>query len=190
MMKSGMYKNICEQYDVLKDLAERFAAKTELDNLRGKLYLIGTGASLNACYAAIRPFVELAGVYPVVLAATEAMSYIELFGADDFVVLVSQSGESFETKQLCAAFNKAGVRFCGITNSPASTLAKKANVVIDLGTGEEVSSATKTHTASMLALYMLADRGGNERGIAELVQAVKTSLNDIPGIIDKYRQLG
>lgn len=184
-MKSIMYQNILEQYDVLRNMTAGFSHIDLIRECNGRLFLIGTGASLNACYAAVRAIFQLSGKYPIVLAATEADQYMSAFGSNDVVVLISQSGDSFETKKLCKELNDKDICFFGITNSNESTLAKSANIPILLNAGEEVSSATKTHTASMLALYLLAAQSNYLPKFDRLVENVKSLLNQMPMEIDK-----
>lgn len=158
-MTSQMMVNICEQKTVLAALAGACPARAEALHAalaaRKRLYILGTGASLNAALTAIPVFARYAGFVPAVLPASEAAYYLPLL-ADGDVLLISQSGGSFETKQLCAALGGAGIAFAGMTNEPDSHLATHAATPILMDAAPEVSSATKTESASIFLLYMAA----------------------------------
>jgi glutamine---fructose-6-phosphate transaminase (isomerizing) len=76
-------------------------------------------------------------------------------GAEDLVVLTSQSGESVEVKALVA---QAKVRpgFVAITNDESSTLGRHAGLALPLLAGEETSISTKTYANSLALLHLLA----------------------------------
>lgn len=180
-MKTKMYQEVLDQPQVLQQVLHNFESVRELLELEmkgiKKLFLFGTGASLNACYGAVDIFVKYMAIYPVVLPAAEVDKYLPIIDGQSFVIVISQSGESYETKQLCNILLKNEVAFCGITNDPESTLAKSATVLINLQAGIEVSSATKTHTASLMYLYLIAMcAGGKEEQPKDIIEAVQTIL--------------
>jgi glucosamine--fructose-6-phosphate aminotransferase (isomerizing) len=96
---------------------------------------------------------------PVALATPSLLS---LYGADPrveraLVVGISQSGVSPDVVGVVAAARRQGALTIALTNDPGSALAVAAEHVIDLRAGEERSvAATKTYTAELLALAMLA----------------------------------
>ncbi|SDF89900.1 SIS domain-containing protein [Klenkia brasiliensis] len=70
------------------------------------------------------------------------------------LVAVSQSGESPDLIETVRAAKAAGVTVLSITNTPGSTVARLGDLHLDLGCGPELSvAATKTYTASLLALH-------------------------------------
>lgn len=76
---------------------------------------------------------------------------------------ISQSGAAPDVAEVIQAFRDAGHPTLGITNTAGSLLAETAEHCLHLGVGEETSvAATKTYSASLLALYQLvAALGGN-----------------------------
>ena len=73
------------------------------------------------------------------------------------VVAVSQSGASPDVVGVVERAHEAGRPTLAVTNATESPLAGAADVVLDLGAGPELSvAATKTYTASLLALALLA----------------------------------
>ncbi|MGA9745955.1 MAG: SIS domain-containing protein [Nocardioides sp.] len=82
------------------------------------------------------------------------------------VVAVSQSGRSPDVVAVVEQARAEGRPTLALTNDPASPLAEAAEVVLDLGAGEERSvAATKTYTSSLLALAAL---GAGEHELDDL----------------------
>lgn len=159
-MSSRTLTEIREQYDVALRLTQGGAdliasLRAELAQVQ-RLVLMGTGASLLACRAAQYGFVQYSGRLPHVLPAAEVDWLVQVSGPETLVLLVSQSGQSYETQLAIQALTAAGIRFWGVTNNPDSALARQAERVLAMDAGEEVSSATKTYTATLLLLFRLA----------------------------------
>ena len=76
---------------------------------------------------------------------------------DVLVVGISQSGESTDTNAVLADARKRGATTVGITNEPASAMARLVEypLLIQAG-GEKSVAATKTYTCQLLTLYLLA----------------------------------
>ncbi len=122
------------------------------------IVLVARGTSDNAAQFA-RYMLEITTGIPVSLAAP---SIVTLYGStidlqDVLVVAISQSGESTDTNVVLEHARKHGARTIGITNEPASTLARLAQHTVLVQAGKEKSvAATKTYTGQLLALYLLA----------------------------------
>ncbi len=97
--------------------------------------------------------------------------------ADALVIAVSQSGQSPDIVAVVEEGRRQGALTLAVTNDPASPLARAAEWVIPLHAGAERSvAATKTYTASLLALGMLsAALAGDEEMFA--------ALQTVPGAI-------
>jgi glutamine---fructose-6-phosphate transaminase (isomerizing) len=105
---------------------------------------------------------------------------------------ISQSGQSPDVVAVIEETRQQGGLTLAITNTPSSPLAKTASVVIPLGVGDEHSvAATKTYTASLLAVAMLSTAidGSPERAAAlnDLPQAMKTVLTQHEALADVAR---
>lgn len=104
---------------------------------------------------------------PVGLAAPSITS---LYGVEPefrraLVVGISQSGASPDVVGVLAAGRRQGVPTLAITNEPGSALARAAEHVVDLGAGpERAVAATKTYTAELVAIALLAEALGAELG--------------------------
>jgi glutamine---fructose-6-phosphate transaminase (isomerizing) len=96
---------------------------------------------------------------PVALATP---SLISIYGVEprldrSLVVGISQSGRSPDIVGVIAAARRQGAPTIALTNDPTSDLAAAAGDAIDLAAGPEVAvAATKTYTAELLAIALLA----------------------------------
>jgi glutamine---fructose-6-phosphate transaminase (isomerizing) len=73
------------------------------------------------------------------------------------VLAISQSGQSPDVVAVVEDARRQGVPALAITNDPASPLARAATAVLSLRAGEERAvAATKTYTAQLVALAMIA----------------------------------
>jgi glucosamine--fructose-6-phosphate aminotransferase (isomerizing) len=95
---------------------------------------------------------------PVSLAAP---SVITKYGTDMryprcLAVGISQSGAAPDVSEVLAHLRSKGHKTLAITNTAGSRLSSEAECSLELGVGQESSvAATKTYTASLLALYQL-----------------------------------
>jgi len=149
------------------------------DELRraDRVVLAGTGASLAACRAGLNAFVRCGSTLPHVVPAADLPGLAaKVLGPESLVILVSQSGESLETRTAAEALKARGVPLWGITNNPDSYLARAADRALPLHAGEEVSSATKTYLATLLLLMLLAGAGRClDRVPADLAETLRRS---------------
>ncbi len=123
------------------------------------LVIAARGSSDHAAVYAKYLFETRTGL-PVALAAPSAFT---LYGRpprlDRFAVLaISQAGTSPDVVEVLAEARRQGSVTVALTNHPGSALAGAATHVVELGAGEELSvPATKTYTASLLVLALLAN---------------------------------
>jgi glucosamine--fructose-6-phosphate aminotransferase (isomerizing) len=191
VMTSRTRQEIQGQVEVAQQLtgpaaADRMAAlRMELKAFR-QVILMGTGASLLACRAAQYAFMKYGGALPLVVPAAEIDYVLPAAGPQTLVVLVSQSGQSYETQVAVRLLKERGVRFWGITNSPDSVLAAQADRVLLMEAGEEVSSATKTYTATLLLFYRLA--GVPEQLLAAVPGDIERSLAAADPVIARWAE--
>lgn len=138
-----------------------------------QVLVVARGSSDNAARYAQYLWQAAAGV-PVTLATP---SLTTVYGrAPDLrrhaVVAVSQSGRSPDVVAVVEQARAAGRPTLAVTNDGGSPLAQAAEHVLDLGAGQERSvAATKTYTASLLAVALLsvALSGGGPEQVEELL---------------------
>ena len=157
--------------------------------------LAARGTSDNACQFG-RYLIEIATGIPVALAAPSVSTLyhakVNLEGA--LLVAISQSGESTDTNVVLEEARRNGAFTVGITNEPASTLARIADVTVHVRARREKSvAATKTYTSQLLSLYLLAWSLGAKidlNDLKKLPAAADAALRiekDIAGRAERYR---
>jgi glucosamine--fructose-6-phosphate aminotransferase (isomerizing) len=142
-----------------EDLSAVAELRRRLQAARPRLIVLAArGTSDNAAQFG-RYLFELTTGIPVSLAAP---SVYTLYGAkvrleDALVIGVSQSGESTDVNIVIEAAKERGAMTAGVTNEPASTLARIADHAVLVRAGKEQSvAATKTYTGQLLAMYLIA----------------------------------
>jgi len=171
-----MLEEIREQPEALERtlrLGLRAAAKLarEVAQKRPKLIVLAArGTSDNAAQFG-RYLLEITTGIPVSLAAP---SLYTLYNANvdlkhALIVAISQSGESTDTNLVLERGREQGALTVGITNEPASSLAKLAEHLFFVRAGRERSvAATKTYTGQVMSLYLLAHALGGKIRIDDL----------------------
>src|SRR4051795_2457819 len=145
-----------EQPDVLARLLSRRVA-VAVENVAGVI-IVARGSSDHAAVYG-RYLLELATRRPVALAAPSLYTrYGAITDVSGWLVVgVSQSGATPEIVDVVERLRATGGHAIAITNVADSPLAAAAEVVIDLGAGEERAvPATKTFTAQLGAFAVLA----------------------------------
>ncbi|GAA4901233.1 SIS domain-containing protein [Streptomyces coeruleoprunus] len=113
--------------------------------------------------------------------------------ADVLVVTVSQSGGSPDLVASTRAAREAGAITLAVTNNPDSPLAAVSEYHIDILAGpEKALPATKTYTASLLALYLFVEglRGGDgaaAKPLPDLAAQILARQDEIRTLAARYR---
>jgi glucosamine--fructose-6-phosphate aminotransferase (isomerizing) len=122
-----------------------------------------------------------------------------LYGArpdlrDVLLVTVSQSGGSPDLIEFTETARRQGALTVSVTNTPSSPLHAAAELTVDIGAGvERAVAATKTYSATLMALYLLIDaacggKGEDAEGVGELAQATLDGSDEsVRRAIDRYR---
>ena len=164
-MTTKMYEEIQEQPEVLgRILDEGWGAVLDAARdlrSRGFRYamLAARGTSDNAALYAKYLFEVVLGI-PTALASPSAFTlYESALKLDDVLVIgISQSGESKDVLEVIRRSKELGASTLSVTNDEGSSLAGVADHHFFLRAGKEESvAATKTYTASLLALYLLIE---------------------------------
>ena len=145
--------------------------------------LVGHGSSDNAASYGVYAF----GLLPGWTAARDSISLTVYYDADidvsdSCVVALSQSGETPDVVEYVQRARRRGAYTVGITNDTSSSLADAAEAVLPLAAGaERAVAATKTYTAQLAALALLAGHAA-ERG-AEIAEGILAAGDAIRGMI-------
>ncbi|NPA90177.1 MAG: SIS domain-containing protein [Chloroflexi bacterium] len=113
------------------------------------------------------------------------------------VIGISQSGKSTDIVQVVQDAREQGVPTLAITNDPTSPLAQTAEHTIALHAGEERSiAATKTYTAQLMALALLAAHWAEDKVLLQELQDVPAAVSQtlslathISRIAERYRYM-
>ncbi|XVS64905.1 SIS domain-containing protein [Actinosynnema sp. CA-299493] len=122
-----------------------------------------------------------------------------LYGArpdlrDVLLVAVSQSGGSPDLLEVTESARARGALTVAVTNTASSPLNGAAELAVDVGAGvERAVAATKTYSATLLALYLLVDgiRGGDGSAVAGLGDLARSTLDSsadaVAEAVQRYR---
>jgi glucosamine--fructose-6-phosphate aminotransferase (isomerizing) len=155
-----MELEIREQPQVLRGASQKYfeVAQAAIGNERFEMVLlVARGSSDNAALYA-RYLIEVYLGIPVVLAAP---SVVTRYGSSIrypkcLAIGVSQSGAAPDVSEVLKSVRKDGNLTLAITNTPNSRICQESDASILLDAGQERSvAATKTYTASLLALYQI-----------------------------------
>ena len=179
--KHFMQKEIAEQpegiLDTIRGRAMFGESRVELDDVRltseqlgqvRRVMLLGMGTSLHAAMVGRYFFERIAGL-PAEYDNASEMRYREpLIGPDTLVISVTQSGETVDTLAAMEQAKREGCPQVAITNMPGSQATRMADGTVHTRCGLEIGvCSTKTYTASITAMYLLACYLAQERGVVD-----------------------
>jgi len=157
-----------------------------------RVVLIGMGTSMHAALVARTYFERIAGVPAEVDNSSEFRYRDALIGPDTLVISVAQSGETVDTLEAMADAARHGAPQLTICNTPGAQTTRVADGFVLTHCGPEVAVAsTKTLTASITALYLLATRIAIARAAVGPVQVAGLlgELAHMPGLIGEVLKL-
>lgn len=210
-----MLKEIHEQPDALSNatrgrldlqlgssvLAGMGTSQRELAEL-SRVVMVGCGTSLHAAMVGEYAFEDLADINAEVQQAAEYRYRNPIMGSRDFVVAISQSGETADTLAAVREAQQKGAFVMSLVNVVGSTIARETGRGVYLHAGPEISVAsTKAFTCQVSVLLMMALKLGRGRrfsreeglrfahevhSIPELVSRVIAKNDMIAEIAAKY----
>ncbi len=198
--KHFMLKEINEQPDIIrKQLSRRLKnvdAKIQLEGIKvsdllngiERIEIVACGTSLHASKVAQFAFETLAELPVSVEAASEYIYKRQLTNNKTLTIGISQSGETADTLTALKQARNCGARILAITNREDSSIVRCSDMVLPLMAGIEVSvAATKSYTAQLMSLYMLALAVAEERNTLpfEKLHNLKQELMEIPAKMEE-----
>ena len=128
-----------------------------LMNAGGKIILTGMGKS-GLIGRKIAATLASTGTPAFFLHPAEGIhGDIGMVGRGDVVVALSNSGETPEIVRLLPVFKRIGLSLIALTGNPDSTLARHADVTLDVGVPEEACPLGLAPTASTTAALAMGD---------------------------------
>ncbi|EIQ81827.1 UNVERIFIED_CONTAM: glutamine--fructose-6-phosphate transaminase (isomerizing) [Streptococcus canis] len=175
-----MLKEIDEQPTVMRRLISTYAdesGKMLLDSAiissiqeADRLYILAAGTSYHAGFATKNMLEQLTDT-PVELGVASEWGYhMPLLSKKPMFILLSQSGETADSRQVLVKANAMGIPSLTVTNVPGSTLSREATYTMLIHAGPEIAVAsTKAYTAQIAALAFLAKAVGEANGKQEAI---------------------
>ncbi|GDY30256.1 SIS domain-containing protein [Gandjariella thermophila] len=195
-----MAAEIAEQPAVLGGLLARRAEITSVAervrDRRPRFALLAARGSSDHAALYAKYLIEVLLQLPAGLVSPSTTT---LYGAQPdlagvLLVSVSQSGGSPDLLEVTESARRRGALTIAVTNTPGSPLEQAAELAVDIGAGTELAvAATKTYSATLLALYLLVDavrggRGEHAAGLAELAaQTLDGSAAAVAEAVRRYR---
>ena len=195
-----MTAEIAEQPEVFADLLAQHAAIAEvaarIAERRPRFALLAARGSSDHAALYAKYLIEVLLELPVGLVSPSTTT---LYGAqpdltDVLLLSVSQSGGSPDLLEVTESGRKSGALTVAVTNTAGSPLNAAAELAVDIRAGrEQAVAATKSYSATLLALYLLIDavRGGraeHARTLPDLAQrTLETTGDAVAEAVRRYR---
>jgi len=144
------------------ELAERIddqfiaACQTILDS-RGRVVVLGVGKSGHIGNKIAATLASTGTPAFFVHAAEAAHGDLGMITSDDVVLVLSNSGETDEVKQLLPVLKRLDVDIIAMTGNPGSYLAQNADINIDARVNEEACPLGLAPTSSTTAALVMGD---------------------------------
>lgn len=167
-----------------------------------RIYILAAGTSYHAGFAS-KSFLEQMTDTPVELGIASEWGYdMPLLSKKPLFIMISQSGETADSRQVLVKANQMGIPSLTITNVPGSTLSREATYTMLLHAGPEIAVAsTKAYTAQVSTLAILAKAVGDANGnkaaadfdvvheLAIVAQSIEATLSEQDTIAEKAEAL-
>jgi len=200
-----MLKEIHEQPDAIEAVLAIDESKIrELaeEAVKAKnVYLVGVGTTYYATLLAQYYFGSIAGLMAPAVSADEAIEAVPI-GKGDFVLAVSQSGETYDTLQVLRHAKKVGAKTAAIVNVFGSTMSRLVDIAVMQGSGPEICViSTKVALSQMTTLMRVALEAGVITGkvtkarkkqcmkhLQNLPKTISNFLNENSGFVHSLAQ--
>ena len=207
-----MLKDIDEQPTVMRKLISAYTNEAgqvtvDADIIKAvqeadRIYILAAGTSYHAGFAS-KDFLEKLTDTPVELGISSEWGYnMPLLSKKPLFVMISQSGETADSRQVLVKANEMGIPSLTVTNVPGSTLSREATYTMLLHAGPEIAVAsTKAYTAQIATLAILAKAVGDANGnayakefdlvheLSIVAQSIEASLSEKDVIAEKVEKL-
>ncbi|HEQ8554249.1 TPA: glutamine--fructose-6-phosphate transaminase (isomerizing) [Streptococcus pyogenes] len=207
-----MLKEIDEQPTVMRQLISTYADETgnvQVDPAiitsiqeADRLYILAAGTSYHAGFATKNMLEQLTDT-PVELGVASEWGYhMPLLSKKPMFILLSQSGETADSRQVLVKANAMGIPSLTVTNVPGSTLSRESTYTMLIHAGPEIAVAsTKAYTAQIAALAFLTKAVGEANGKQEaldfnlvhelslVAQSIEATLSEKDLVAEKVQAL-
>ena len=162
----------------------------DLNNIN-KIYIVACGTAYHAGKIGKLAIEKLAKI-PVETDIASEFRYSDPFVDDrTLLILVSQSGETADTRAALRDAKRKGARILSITNVVGSSIARESDDVFYTWAGPEVAVAsTKAYTTQLIAFYMVALNMAIKKGTItkekyfEVLDELKTLSGKVESLLE------
>lgn len=183
--KHYMIKEIFEQPSVIRKIIskpeEEFTKLARLIRKSKNVYCIGSGTAGAAAFQTAYYLRKNAHINASGLIGAEAKEYVDLFGKNDLVIALSQSGETADVLEILEIAKTKGVKIASFVNMPGSLMSKISDLSIMAGAGPEICvMSTKVFVSQISWGYLLSKscQGRYSEGVKNL-ELLSFELNDL-----------
>ncbi len=164
------------------------------------IFIVACGTAMHAGMVGKYVIEKLARVSVTVDIASEFRYRDPLIGENDLVIIISQSGETADSKAVLNLVKGTGAKTLAIVNVKGSSIAREADMVIYTHAGPEIAVAsTKAYMVQLAVMYLLAfelafakgriDEQECKRLTAELVKIPDIIKTTIDNIVDECQYI-
>ena len=171
----------------MPDLSECGLTDEMLKNYR-KVFVVACGTASHAGMVGKYVIEKLARTEVTVDIASEFRYRDPIVTPEDLVIVISQSGETADTKAALKLAKERGAKVLAIVNVKGSSIAREADMVLYTHAGPEISVAsTKAFSVQMAVMYLLAFEMAYAKGCIDKEECMRLTkeLSDIPDVIEE-----
>jgi glucosamine--fructose-6-phosphate aminotransferase (isomerizing) len=194
-----MYKEIKEQPDSIRELLVSLVdrngilkpgtlefLKNTIDRIEN-IYIVGCGTASHAGLTG-KSFIEKFTKIKCEACISSEFRYQEpILSENSLCLFISQSGETGDTLEALREAKRKGAITLSIINTVYSSAARESDHAIFMSSGPEIAVAsTKTYTAQITSLYLIALNLGFLRGTVKKAEAKRLfdELSGVPELIE------
>ena len=170
------------------DLSEVGLTDEEMEKIK-KIEIVACGSAYHVGMVAQYVIEDLCRIPVRVELASEFRYRKPLLTDEDFVIAISQSGETEDTKKAVVEAKELGANTLAIVNVVGSSISREADNVFYTLAGPEISVATtKAYSAQLIAIYAIAVELGRVKG--QIDDAMyKHYIEEIQALPDKIEKI-
>ena len=153
------------------------------------IFIVACGTAMHAGVVGKYVIEKLARTPVTVDMASEFRYRDPLVGEGDLVILISQSGETADTKEALNISRRKGAKTLALVNVKGSSIAREADMVMYTHAGPEISVAsTKAFTVQISMMYLFAFKIAYAKGKITKEECMEyvSKLQGVPELINKY----
>ncbi|OGW57127.1 MAG: glutamine--fructose-6-phosphate aminotransferase [Nitrospirae bacterium RIFCSPLOW2_12_42_9] len=160
------------------------------DDVKGlkKIFIVACGTSWHAALVAKFMIEEIARLPVEVDVGSEFRYRNPLIDGKSLLIAITQSGETADTLAAMREAKGKGGKVFSVCNVVGSTAARESDGIIYTHAGPEIGvAATKTFTAQLVALYILAIYLGRARGLLSQAEGKNKleTLSQLHNLVEK-----